>query len=130
MSKVTFLLLICLLIVIVVWRLDASVDDIETLFRIHKMIRNKSLVYLCENIKIADKLGFTKEKMLKYGYLLHNYPNYTKTVLRTMPFIAGVDLARSMRIYPKLVMVSPRNYKIIYKYLKVCMFLGLIYLNF
>lgn len=101
------------------WLLDATYEDIERLFRVYKMIQNKSFAYLCENIKIAQELGFTKEKLLKYGYLLHSYPPYTKTMLSTMPNLAGADLAKSMRVYPKLVMVSPRNYKLIYEHLKV-----------
>lgn len=110
-----------------VWRLPATYDEIEQLFRIYKMIQNKSFAYLCENIKIAQELGFTTRKLLKYGYLLHNYPPYTKNVLSTLPNLAGADLAKSMRQFPKLVMVSPKNYNLIYDYLQVSFFTSRIY---
>lgn len=84
------------------------------------MITLKSLKYLCENIAIAEDLNFKPiRKLLKYGYLLHMYPQYSKTVLETMPNLAGSDLKMYMRRYPKLAMVSPRNYVEIYKMLKV-----------
>lgn len=83
------------------------------------MIKNKSLAYLCENIEIAEYLGFERNKLLKYGYLLHNYPKYTKIALEEFRNIAGGDLKKSMRLYPKLIMVSPKNYIKIYGILKV-----------
>lgn len=106
------------------WRLNTTQDEIEKLYRIHKMIRGKSLVYLCENIALAEDLNFPPEKMLKFGYLLHNYPKYPKFVLENMPNLAGADMKKAMRTYPKLVTVSPKNYHIIYDFLKVCNFSG------
>lgn len=82
------------------------------------MIKNKSMRYLCENLEIAEELGFEPQKLLKYGYLLHNYPKYTKTALQEFPNIAGADLKRAMRMYPKLVMIAPKNYIRIYGILK------------
>lgn len=99
--------------------MQTTTDEIERLFRVYKMIKNKSLRYLCENIEIAEDLGFTPNKLLKYGYLLHNYPKYTRTALEEFPNIAGANLKKEMRRYPKLVMVSPKNYIKIYGILKV-----------
>lgn len=102
-----------------VWRLDAQVDEIERLFRIYKVIRNKSIQYLCENIIIAEELGVDKKRLLKYGYLLHNYPKYTRTTLEQFSNIAGGDLRKAMKAYPKLITVNPKNYIKVYGVLKV-----------
>lgn len=100
-------------------RLNATEDEIIRLFRIHKMIKNKSFRIVQENITIAEDLGFDRRKILKHGYLLHNYPNYPKTVLRDFPNLAGADMRRAMFVYPKLVMASPVNIVKIYGTLKV-----------
>lgn len=100
------------------WRLEASAEQIERIFRIYPMIRNKSLQNLCENIAIAEELGFTASRILRYPYLLHNFPKYTKTVLKEYSDIAGADLKKAMGDYPKLIMVSPKNYVKIYGILK------------
>lgn len=83
------------------------------------MIQNKSLQNLCENIAIAEDLGFTRRGILKYAYLLHSLPRYPKTALKEFPNIAGADLRKAMREYPKLIMTSPKNYVKIYGILKV-----------
>ncbi|KAJ8916747.1 hypothetical protein NQ315_013952 [Exocentrus adspersus] len=98
--------------------LDATEDEIIRLFRIHMMVKNKSFRIVQENISIAQDLGFEKHKILKYGYLLHNYPDYTKTVLRDFPNLAGANMRKAMRMYPKLVMISPTNIIKIYGILK------------
>lgn len=83
------------------------------------MIKNKSFQILCENIAIAEDIGFTPRRLLRYAYLLHNMPRYTKTALKEFSNIAGADLKKCMKEYPKLIMVSPRNYVKIYGILKV-----------
>ncbi|RZC38878.1 uncharacterized protein BDFB_007416 [Asbolus verrucosus] len=100
------------------WRLQATDADVAKLIKIHPGICRKSFRYLCENIATAQDLGFTPEKMLKYGYILHNYPKYTKTVLAKYPEIAGASMRKAMRMYPKLVNVSPSNIEKIYNILK------------
>lgn len=101
------------------WRLNATAEEIERLFRIYKMIQNKSLQNLCENIAIAEEIGIVGRQILRYGYLLHNLPRYPKTTLKELSNIAGSDLKKAMRHYPKLIMISPRNYVKIYGILKV-----------
>lgn len=107
-----------MLVMIVAWRLEASPDEIERVFRIYQMIKRKSLQNLCENVAIAEELGFEKRRILKYAYLLQNYPKYTRTALKEFSNIAAADLRKSMREYPKLVMVAPKNYVKIYGILK------------
>lgn len=104
------------------WRLEATEEEIQRLFRIYQVMKNKSLQFLCENIKIAEELLIPPNKLLKYGYLLHNYPKYPRTVLKEFPNIAGSDLRKAMRNYPKLIMISPKNYVKIYGILKVCLY--------
>ncbi|CAH0557908.1 unnamed protein product [Brassicogethes aeneus] len=99
-------------------KLNASEDDIVKLFRIHKMVINKSFRVIQENIKLAKELGFTDKKILKYGYILHNYPQYTKTILDDFSNLAGADMRESMRKFPKLFMTSPKNMIKIYGALK------------
>ncbi|XP_060518431.1 transcription termination factor 5, mitochondrial [Cylas formicarius] len=99
-------------------KLGASEEDLIKLFRIHRVIRNKSFRMIRENIKIAEGLGFSPEKILKCGYLLHNYPEYPKKVLGDLNNIAGIDMKVAMRSYPKLVMVSPKNIIKVYGILK------------
>jgi len=55
---------------------------------------------------------------LKYGYLLSIYPQYPKAILAEMPFIAGMDVRKAMKMYPKLIRIPPKNYLQIYDYLK------------
>ncbi|KAJ8926777.1 hypothetical protein NQ314_020827 [Rhamnusium bicolor] len=100
------------------WRLNATEDEIIKLFRIYKMIRNKSFRIIQENIALVEDIGFDRRKILKYGYLLHNFPNYTKTVLKDFPNLAGADMKKAMRQYPKLIMTSPTNILKIYGILK------------
>lgn len=101
------------------WRLGYSIDEIEKLFRINIILKGKSLQQLCENLKIAEQLGFTSEKLLRFGQILQNNPLYPKKALKENPTIAGVDLAKAMLACPRLVMVVPRNYPKIYEALKV-----------
>lgn len=85
----------------------------------YQMIRSKSLQNLCENIAIAEELGFGKKRILKYAYLLQSFPKYPRTALKELSNIAGADLRKSMKDYPKLVLVPPKNYIKIYGILKV-----------
>ncbi|KAJ8961175.1 hypothetical protein NQ318_008856 [Aromia moschata] len=82
------------------------------------MVKNKSFRVIHENIALAEDLGFERRKILKYGYILHNYPTYPKTVLNDFPNLAGVDMRIAMRQYPKLMMTSPKNILKIYGILK------------
>lgn len=100
------------------WRLEVTQNDIDRLLSIHPGVCRKSFKYLCENIEIAQSLGFTNEKILKYGYLLQNYPKYTRTLLEKYSNLAGADMRKAMRMYPKLVMTSPTNVEKIYEILK------------
>lgn len=99
-------------------RLDASDEDIIKLFRIHKMIKNKSFRVIEENIQLAESLGLDSRKILKCGYLLNNYPEYPKTVLRDFPNLAGLDMRAAMKTNPKLMMINPKNILKIYGLLK------------
>lgn len=101
------------------WRLNSTTEEIDRVFRVYKMIKNKSLRNLCENIRIAEELGFTEKRMLKYAYILQNYPKYPQVTLNEFANIAGADLRRAMKAFPKLIMVSPKNYVKIYGILKV-----------
>jgi hypothetical protein len=100
------------------WRLQATEKEITRLIKVHPTIYRKSFKYLCENITLAEELGFTPEKMFKYGYILQGYPKYTKEVLEKYPVIAGVCMKRAMRMYPKLMTTSPSNVEKIYNILK------------
>lgn len=99
-------------------RLRGTEDEINNLLRVHKIIRNKSFKVIQENIKIAEDLGFETRKLIKYGYLLGNYPNYPKTTLRDLDNIAGINMRVAMRRYPKLIMTSPKSIIKIYGILK------------
>lgn len=101
-------------------KLNMTEDEIIRLFRIHRMIKNKSFRIVQENIAIVEDLGFDRRKLIKHGYLLHNYPNYPKTVLKDFPNLAGADMRKAMWMYPKLVMTSPTSIVKIYGILKVC----------
>ncbi|GJQ86720.1 hypothetical protein Trydic_g14790 [Trypoxylus dichotomus] len=101
------------------WRLEATSDEIETLFRVYRgTLRYKSIRWLCENIEFALELGFTPRKLLGFGYLLSNDPNIPKEVLKEMPTLAGVDMRVMMRRFPKLVTISLKHYLKIYDILK------------
>nr|CAI5820507.1 unnamed protein product [Callosobruchus analis] len=100
-------------------RLKATDDDLVTLFRVHKMVKNKSFQIIQENIAIAEELGFDTEKILKNGYILNNYPKYARTILEDFSNIAGLDMRNAVKIYPKLLMISPNSIIRIYGILKV-----------
>ncbi|XP_056632644.1 transcription termination factor 5, mitochondrial [Diorhabda sublineata] len=99
-------------------RLGGTEEEIDNLLQVHHIIKNKSFKVIQENIKIAEDLGFAPRKLIKYGYLLGNYPNYPKTTLRDLDNIAGIDMRVVMRRYPKLIMTSPKNIIKIYGILK------------
>ncbi|CAH1104605.1 unnamed protein product [Psylliodes chrysocephalus] len=90
-------------------RLNGTKDEIDNLIRIHKFVRNKSFRVIQENIKVAQSLGFEPRKIIKYGYLLASCPSYAETTLRDLGNIAGIDMKRAMRLYPKLMITPPRN---------------------
>ncbi|XP_044752077.1 transcription termination factor 5, mitochondrial [Coccinella septempunctata] len=100
------------------WRLQATEEEIEKLFRIHSIVKNKSIRLLCENIKLALQVGLSLKRIRTAGYILHGYPNYTKEVLRDYSHIAGGDLKKAIPSCPKLLMISPKNYAKIYGLLK------------
>ncbi|XP_015835272.1 transcription termination factor 5, mitochondrial isoform X2 [Tribolium castaneum] len=100
------------------WRLNATDDDIAKLVKVHPTVCRKSFKYLCENIATAEELGFTHDKILKYGYILHAYPKYTKEVMEKYPVVAGACIKRAMRMYPKIVNTSPSNIKRILQILR------------
>ncbi|KAF7285021.1 hypothetical protein GWI33_012335 [Rhynchophorus ferrugineus] len=99
-------------------RLNASDDEINKLYRIHKMFCNKSFRVIEENIQLAESIGLTHNKILKCGYLLNNYPEYPKTVLRDFPNLAGLNIKSAMKSNPKLMMVDPKKMLKIYGLLK------------
>lgn len=109
--------------------MECTDEAIVKLFRIHQMISSKSLQVVQENLALARQLGFSNDKMLNYGYILHNYPSYPKTVLKEYPDLAGANMAVSMRCYPKVMMCSPTNMVKIYGALKVFIVKKLIILN-
>lgn len=83
------------------------------------MIKHKSLQIIQENISLAEEMGLSPKKIIKHGYILHNYPKYTKTALSDLSNLAGTNLKESMKVYPKLMMTSPKNFLKIYGILKV-----------
>ncbi|CAH1176044.1 unnamed protein product [Phaedon cochleariae] len=99
-------------------RLGATEDDIIKLFRIHKIIKNKSLRFIQENIRLAEDLGFEHRRILKYGYILHSFPAYTQTTLTDLSNLAGANMRQAMLSYPKLFMTDPKNIIKIYGILK------------
>lgn len=99
--------------------MDATNDQIENLYRIHVTVHRKSFKYLCQNIALAEELGFTHEKILKYGYILHAYPKYTQEVIEKYANLCGVCIKKAMRMYPKLMTTPPSNVAKILKILKV-----------
>ncbi|XP_072376249.1 transcription termination factor 5, mitochondrial [Diabrotica undecimpunctata] len=99
-------------------RLDITKEEVENLFRVHKMIRNKSFKVIQQNIRLAEELGIGPKKIIKYGYLLSNYPTYPETTLRDLSNLAGMDMRIEMRRYPKLITSSPKNIIKIYGILK------------
>lgn len=102
------------------WRLEASSDEIETFFRIYSaVLRYKSFTYICQNIEFAIDLGFTPRKLLGFGYLISNDPEYPAEVLRKMPNLAGADMKVMMRRFPKLITIPAKQYMKIYNILKV-----------
>lgn len=109
--------------------MECTDEAIVKLFRIHQMISSKSLQVVQENLALARQLGFSNDKMLNYGYILHNYPSYPKTVLKEYPDLAGANMTVSMRCYPKVMMCSPTNMVKIYGALKVFIVKKLIILN-
>uniref|UniRef100_A0A6P7F6N4 Transcription termination factor 5, mitochondrial n=1 Tax=Diabrotica virgifera virgifera TaxID=50390 RepID=A0A6P7F6N4_DIAVI len=99
-------------------KLDLTKEEVEDLFRVHKMIRNKSFKVIQQNIRLAEELGIGPKKIVKYGYLLSNYPTYPETTLRDLSNLAGMDMKVEMRRYPKLITSSPNNIIKIYGILK------------
>lgn len=83
------------------------------------MIKHKSFSVIQENISIAISLGFEAEVIPKYGYLLYNNPNYAKRTLEEFGNLAGADMRKAMRLFPKLVVTVPSNFIKIYGILKV-----------
>nr|CAH7713181.1 unnamed protein product [Callosobruchus chinensis] len=99
-------------------RLKATDDEIVSLFRVHKMVRNKSFKIIQENIAIAEEVGFDKDKILRNGYVLNNYPKYARTIMEDFSNIAGLDIKETLRKHPKLLMISPSSIIKIYGILK------------
>lgn len=83
------------------------------------MIKNKSFRIINENICLAESLGLNKDKILKCGFLLHNYPAYPKTMLNEYPFFAGINIAKVYKTNPKMMMANPNKFQEIYSLLKV-----------
>lgn len=105
--------------ILIGWRLQATEEQIEKLFRIHFIMKNKSVRLLCENIRLALEAGLSLRRIRTAGYLLYGYPSYTKEVLRDYSNIAGGDLKKAIMGCPKLLMNSPEKYARIYGLLKV-----------
>ncbi|XP_066258646.1 transcription termination factor 5, mitochondrial [Euwallacea similis] len=107
--------------ILVTWlkkRLEATNDEIAKLLRIHQMIKNKSFRSINENITLAENIGLSRDKILKCGYLLNNYPEYPKIMMQQHPFFAGVDIVKSYKANPKMMMINPRKIMEIYDILK------------
>lgn len=83
------------------------------------MIKNKSFRIINENICLAESMGLSKDKILKCGFLLHNYPAYPKTMLKKYPYFAGIDIATVYKKNPKMMMANPYRFQEIYSLLKV-----------
>lgn len=81
---------------------------------------NKSLKYLCENLKFAKDLGFNSEKIINNGYILHSYPKYWKTIMNQYPTVAGVPIKKVMRMHPRITGIQPSHIGEVYNLLKVC----------
>lgn len=94
-------------------------DEIERMLRLYPVIRNKSLRLLCQNLEMLEDLNFGKHRILKYGYVITVFPKHTRTLLQEFSNIAGADLRKCIREYPKLLRIPLKNYVKIYGILKV-----------
>lgn len=104
------------------WRLQASGMAIRELFVIHPGMPNKSFRIMEENITLAEELGFTSQRILKCGYLIKNYPEYTKQTLREFPVLAGCNMKTAMRANPNLIVTPTARIRKTYEILKVAIF--------
>lgn len=102
------------------YRLEASPEKIEKLFRTHLHIHNKSLTFLCENINIALELGYSKTRLMNNGYILQTNPLNTREVLNALPTLAQCDMRAQMKMYPKLIGISLQNFLRTYELLRKC----------
>lgn len=82
-----------------------------------------------ENISIAEELGFSLQRILKCGYIIRNYPDYTKQTLKEFPTLAGYDIRMAMRSYPTLVVTPTSRIRKTYEVLKVLEMFVLCHMN-
>lgn len=101
------------------WRLQASDKEIEQLFVVHPGISKKSFRIMEENISMAQELGFSLQKILKCGYIIKNFPEYTKQTLKEFPTLAGYNIKMALRSYPTLVVTPTIRIRKTYQVLKV-----------
>lgn len=101
------------------WRLNATEKEIREIFVIHPGTGNKSFRVMEENISMAEEIGFNSQRIIKCGYIIRNYPGYTKQTLKEFPFLAGIDMKVAMRLNPTLVVTPTIRIRKTYETLKV-----------
>lgn len=72
-----------------------------------------------ENIAMAEELGFSSQRIIKCGYIIKNFPDYTKETLKEFPTLAGCDMRTAMRSYPTLMVTPTVRIRKTYQVLKV-----------
>lgn len=107
------------------WRLDATTEEIETLFRQYRLNKIKCLAFLCHNITTAvEILHIEPRKLLRQGHVLAAFPRYTEELLnRTLPEMQP-ELIEAIKKTPKLFSVPPGNFREIYTILEVSIYEG------
>lgn len=87
------------------WRLETTESELLRIMNTYQRIKHKSLKYVSWTLDILEKdIGFSKEKILNHGYLIHSYPYNTLDTLNRVPVLCGMDIKTVLNRYPKIIM--------------------------
>lgn len=101
------------------WRLNASYETIQKLFRKFSLAKIWSFKQLCQSIQFAEQLGCTPDKIFQYGHTFKTPPKTIESLLIQVPTLAGLDICKVISSTPYLIRVPPEQLLASYKILKI-----------
>lgn len=88
-------------------RLGASNSELEKLWKTYARLRHRSFISVQNVIGILlNELNFSRERIIKNGYLLYGDADNLKRIMKEIPTIAGQDIKELLYKRPKIMMTS------------------------
>ena len=94
-------------------------EDINKVWKVYSRLRHRSLDSMVKVINVLlNDLGFTKERIIKNGFLLYASADNIQSIIGLVPTIANIPIKEFLLQRPKVAMQNAESIKKIIDYIK------------